>query len=430
VDTAAKVGRKAMYMGRRIGRLLAAGLVLACVTGFLQTPAAYAAATNQVTLPVSQVFTADGLSAPPSETFTYRLTPETASVPMPAGSGAAGYTFIITGTADAQIGPIYYDDAGIYTYTLVCVSTAAANYTIDRQVYTITVYILNGSAPVTVAYLSDEDKAPVISFKQIYKTPASKEWTVTFADGRGDTLKTEKVKDGGAATAPGNPQRPGYVFAGWDKDYSHITSDLTVTAKWIPWWGGPETPQPPAVPPPASTPQTSVTPPPITPTITPTPPPVAQQPAPIAPIPTPQTAGPVSGHTWSLFSCMMSVAAALTAILLLVFMYFRRRKYEEYMKELEDQGLLTDDRIDKLAERWKQGRLPRALAIIAGIVTPIIWLILDLPLIGMVWIDRSTPWITLVFIITMTLTLVFNIRKKNPDDENTKDADLNPIFVK
>ena len=57
-------------------------------------------------------------------------------------------------------------------------------------------------------------------------------YTVTFVDGQGKTLKTEKVESGKAATAPATPKRSGYTFTGWDKDFSKVTRDLTVTAKW------------------------------------------------------------------------------------------------------------------------------------------------------------------------------------------------------
>lgn len=57
-------------------------------------------------------------------------------------------------------------------------------------------------------------------------------YTVTFVDGQGKTLKTQKVERGKAATAPSDPKRPGYTFTGWDKDFSKVISDMTVTAKW------------------------------------------------------------------------------------------------------------------------------------------------------------------------------------------------------
>ena len=58
------------------------------------------------------------------------------------------------------------------------------------------------------------------------------EYTVTFVDGLGKTLKTQKVESGKAATAPIAPKRSGYTFTGWDKDFSKVTANMTVTAKW------------------------------------------------------------------------------------------------------------------------------------------------------------------------------------------------------
>jgi uncharacterized repeat protein (TIGR02543 family) len=40
------------------------------------------------------------------------------------------------------------------------------------------------------------------------------------------------VVHGQAATAPAAPKREGYTFDGWDTDFSRVTSDLNVTAKW------------------------------------------------------------------------------------------------------------------------------------------------------------------------------------------------------
>ena len=59
------------------------------------------------------------------------------------------------------------------------------------------------------------------------------QYTVTFKDG--DTvLATQKVTSGGAAQEPTAPTKVGYIFAGWDKDFSNVTSDLTIIAKWTP----------------------------------------------------------------------------------------------------------------------------------------------------------------------------------------------------
>ena len=58
------------------------------------------------------------------------------------------------------------------------------------------------------------------------------EYTVTFKDYNGAVLKTEKVESGKGATAPANPTREHYNFAGWDKSFSNVTSDLIVVATY------------------------------------------------------------------------------------------------------------------------------------------------------------------------------------------------------
>ncbi len=56
--------------------------------------------------------------------------------------------------------------------------------------------------------------------------------TVTFQDWNGTVIKTQGVIDGESATPPDEPYREGYVFAGWDKDYSAISADTTITATY------------------------------------------------------------------------------------------------------------------------------------------------------------------------------------------------------
>ncbi|MBQ1977541.1 MAG: InlB B-repeat-containing protein, partial [Ruminococcus sp.] len=58
-------------------------------------------------------------------------------------------------------------------------------------------------------------------------------YTVTFADTDGSVIAKQSVLAGGSATAPAAPEKEGYVFAGWDKDFSKVTEDITVTAKYV-----------------------------------------------------------------------------------------------------------------------------------------------------------------------------------------------------
>jgi len=57
-------------------------------------------------------------------------------------------------------------------------------------------------------------------------------YTVTFLDWDRTELHIEQVEQGKSATAPAAPTRDGYTFVGWDKDFSNVQSDLTVTAQY------------------------------------------------------------------------------------------------------------------------------------------------------------------------------------------------------
>ena len=58
-------------------------------------------------------------------------------------------------------------------------------------------------------------------------------YTVTFKDGYSNkVLKTQKVAYGKGATAPAAPKRADYAFAKWDKAFTRVTGNLTVSAVW------------------------------------------------------------------------------------------------------------------------------------------------------------------------------------------------------
>ena len=63
-------------------------------------------------------------------------------------------------------------------------------------------------------------------------TPAAKTHKVVFKDYDGTILDTQKVEHGKGATAPENPSRKHFTFAGWDKSFEKVTEDLVVTATY------------------------------------------------------------------------------------------------------------------------------------------------------------------------------------------------------
>ena len=66
----------------------------------------------------------------------------------------------------------------------------------------------------------------------VYTEIAKVYYTVTFKDFDGTILSTQVVEEGASAIAPKNPSRTGYIFKGWDTDFSNVKSDITVMAKY------------------------------------------------------------------------------------------------------------------------------------------------------------------------------------------------------
>ena len=78
----------------------------------------------------------------------------------------------------------------------------------------------------------DKDFSHVTSDMTVTATYSINKYTATFVDYDGTGLGTSTVNYNTAATAPSDPSRVGYTFTGWDKVFSHVTSDMTVTATY------------------------------------------------------------------------------------------------------------------------------------------------------------------------------------------------------
>ncbi len=58
-------------------------------------------------------------------------------------------------------------------------------------------------------------------------------YTVTFVDFDGSIIETVLVNENEEIILPESPKREGFLFSKWDKDLSNITSDLTVYAEYV-----------------------------------------------------------------------------------------------------------------------------------------------------------------------------------------------------
>ena len=151
-------------------KILAAVLLLIFVMNVLLFPATvFAAETWTATLTVKQVFTKTGQITPPSETFTYKLTPGQADNPMPANSGANGYIFTVTGTNSINIGQITFTNMGVYTYTINHITSPQPGYIYDQEVYTLMIYVDENRAVNTVVYNKNGEKTPDIKYTHTYR---------------------------------------------------------------------------------------------------------------------------------------------------------------------------------------------------------------------------------------------------------------------
>ena len=90
--------------------------------------------------------------------------------------------------------------------------------------------IANCKLHVPYLAVSAYEKANI--WKDFLLVAIQKDLTVTFVDYDDTELKSETVKEGEAAIAPSDPTREGYTFTGWDKDFSKVLEDMTVTAQY------------------------------------------------------------------------------------------------------------------------------------------------------------------------------------------------------
>ncbi|MCL1797768.1 MAG: InlB B-repeat-containing protein, partial [Eggerthellaceae bacterium] len=163
----------------------------------------------------------------------------------------------------------------IYGYTVDAASKILKLKATDNEitfyytpnVYTVTFNIVNGTwadgttEPITQAYTygTDLDNIPtgmkgnspefdqntgawaliplegtiITGDLEFTYTYAPNIYTVTFIDRDGEILDAVQVAHGEDATPPNTPEHEGWIFVGWEGNYTNVTKDETVTASYI-----------------------------------------------------------------------------------------------------------------------------------------------------------------------------------------------------
>ena len=89
------------------------------------------------------------------------------------------------------------------------------------------------STPVKLGYNFDhwdKDFSSVTEDMTITAIFTVKTFTVKFVDWNNTILSNQTVEYGASATAPANPTREGYIFDGWNGSYENVVSNVTITA--------------------------------------------------------------------------------------------------------------------------------------------------------------------------------------------------------
>ena len=133
-------------------------------------------------------------------------------------------------TSDLTINAVY--DVDTFTVTFKDGDTVLSTQTVEYEAAATAPDIARLSPPEGMHFAKwDKDFSKVTEDIEVSAVYELKKYTVIFKNGE-TTLKTEMVEHGSAATQPNVYDTATKKFVGWDKDFSKVTSDLIVNAKF------------------------------------------------------------------------------------------------------------------------------------------------------------------------------------------------------
>ena len=114
-----------------------------------------------------------------------------------------------------------YNSAGKAVEVLDTVTGSEASFVIDKTGnYSVKAYARNAKFQSETATMAQRVR--------VHNT-----FTVRFVDEDGTLLNKQTVPYGMDAATPASPRKTGYSFVGWDKEYTNITSSMTITARYM-----------------------------------------------------------------------------------------------------------------------------------------------------------------------------------------------------
>jgi uncharacterized repeat protein (TIGR02543 family) len=145
---------------------------------------------------------------------------------------------------------------------------------------------------------------------------------------------------------------------------------------------------------------------------------------------------------WSLLSMLMSLVAVVVSVLLVLGAIVRRRSEDEIAgRARNDAGYYNDKGTgsdagyysnagvgsdasfyhDTAGDYRRRGKILRVLTIILGVLTPVVWFVLDTLNQKVVWINKFTVYVGIAFVATVVLLVVYKVWK---GDEKREAAEV------
>ena len=129
---------------------------------------AHATQAATLTIPVEQIFSSN---VDQERDFSYTLTRLDASYPLPLGYTGDSYTFTLAGTEVQMIGPIIFNNSGLYTYLIKSSETGTEELRVDTRVYTLIIAVRNApggfSAEIYAVYVQESETSEKIKTADI-----------------------------------------------------------------------------------------------------------------------------------------------------------------------------------------------------------------------------------------------------------------------